>query len=185
MSGQTGFSAAITHNYFINHTFAPKQASLLRTDTMAVVLESGKTLKEDLPTSMAIAGLSAMSWYIVFELVTHMYYTFKRKNGVYFWSCVVSVCGILLSPLFNILKDYGVWKSESGTIIMVVFSWWIMVVPQSVVLYSRLHLVTHSKGVLRFVFWMIVMVAIFISIPTVIWSILSVSLPRPSSSNLD
>jgi hypothetical protein len=43
----------------------------------------------------------------------------------------------------------------------------LMVPGQSLVLYSRLHLITESRALLRFIFWMIIATAVCLCIPTV------------------
>jgi hypothetical protein len=66
---------------------------------------------------------------------------FKKRRGLYFWSCALSSWGVILQPVFIILADFGVWTDLRGSITMIYLTWFIMVVPQSWVLYSRLHLI--------------------------------------------
>ena len=65
-------------------------------------------IKKDLPKSMTMAAFSGIAWYTAVELNIRLFYLFKRRKGIYFWSCVLSSWGILLHPLAIILADFQV-----------------------------------------------------------------------------
>ncbi|OJD16804.1 hypothetical protein AJ78_03047 [Emergomyces pasteurianus Ep9510] len=125
-------------------------------------------LKANLPVAMTMAAFVGISWYIAVELNIRLFLIFKRKRGLYFWSCCLCSWGIIVHPLCMILLDFGILKQPWVALVLIYITWWIMVVPQAVVLYSRLHLVICNRKHLRYVLYMIVFTVIFVSIPTVI-----------------
>jgi hypothetical protein len=98
-------------------------------------------IKTDLPMAMTMAAFVGISWYIGAEINISLWFLFKRRCGLYFWSCLLVSWGVILQPLFIILADFDVWTDFVGSITMIYLTWFIMVVPQSWVLYSRLYLV--------------------------------------------
>jgi hypothetical protein len=97
-------------------------------------------IKNDLPMSMTMSAFAGISCYIGVEINISLFLRFKRRHGLYFWSCALCAWGVMLQPLFIILADFDVWTNLKGSITMIYLTWFIMVVPQSWVLYSRLHL---------------------------------------------
>ncbi|KAF2739583.1 hypothetical protein EJ04DRAFT_457644, partial [Polyplosphaeria fusca] len=136
-------------------------------------MDASAYLEEDLPVFGTMTALIGISWYISIELNIRLFFTFKRRKGLYFWSCLVSSWGVLIQPLAIILADFGVWKDALGAITVIYLSWWMMVVPQSFVLYSRLHLVLSNTKRLRWVLYMVIFTTIVFSIPTMIVGILA------------
>ena len=92
-------------------------------------------LKDDLPVTMTMASFVGISWYICVEINIRLFLTFRRRTGLYYWSCLLCSWGVLTQPLAIILADFGVWKDHLAAIVIIYLSWWIMVVPQSFVLY--------------------------------------------------
>jgi hypothetical protein len=136
-------------------------------------MESIQQLKDDLPVAMTMAAFVGIALYICVELNIRLFLTFRRRRGLYFWSCALASWGVLIQPLATTMTDFGVWKGI-GSMIGIYLSWWVMVVPQSLVLYSRLHLVMSNTQHLRWVLYMIVFTTIVFSIPTIIVGILAV-----------
>ena len=123
---------------------------------------------DNLPQTMAIAAFTAIAWYNVIELNISIYLTFKRKRGLYFWCLVISSWGIVFHSLGFLLKLFGVVKSYQVTCTMITIGWYAMVTGQSLVLYSRLHLVVKEDRILRWVLIMIIWNAITLHIPTTV-----------------
>lgn len=98
-------------------------------------------IKKDLPMAMTMSAFAGISCYIGVEINISLFMRFKRRRGLYFWSCALCSWGVILQSLFIILADFGVWTDLKGSITMIYLTWLIMVVPQSWVLYSRLHLI--------------------------------------------
>lgn len=134
-------------------------------------------IKQDLPMSMTMAAFTGISWYIGLEINTSLFLLFKRRRGLYFWSCALSSWGVILQPLFIILADFGVWKSAVPSITMIYLTWLVMVVPQSWVLYSRLHLLLRNARMLKAIKIVLIFNSVAFSIPTVVIGILAVSVP--------
>lgn len=138
-------------------------------------MEAVQHLKEDLPVAMTMAAFVGISWYISVELNIRLFMTFTRRRGLYFWSCLLCSWGVLTQPLAMILTDFAVWKSKYVAMIIIYFSWLIMVVPQSFVLYSRLYLVMSNANRLRWVLYAIAAVSIMFAVPTMVFGIIAVS----------
>jgi len=93
---------------------------------------------------------------------------FKRRNTLYFWSLLITSWGIMSHSLGIILKWFvGSCPWEVNTA-FASFGWWGMVTGQSLVLYSRLHLVVRDDRVLRAVFIMIIANFCIFQVPTTI-----------------
>ncbi|KAF2175916.1 hypothetical protein K469DRAFT_457431, partial [Zopfia rhizophila CBS 207.26] len=135
-------------------------------------------LKKDLPVAMTMAAFIGIAWYICIELNIRLFMTFRRRRGLYFWSCCLCSWGVLLGPLCMLLYDFGIIKSIWAAIPPIYVTWWIMVVPQSLVLYSRLHLVMNNSKHLCWVLGMIIGTAIFISIPTIVIGLVQLDNPN-------
>ena len=93
---------------------------------------------------------------------------FKRRNTLYFWSLLIASWGIISHSLGIILKWFVgscPWQVNTA---FASFGWWGMVTGQSLVLYSRLHLVVRSERVLRSVSVMIITDFCIFQIPTTI-----------------
>ncbi|KFG85742.1 integral membrane protein [Metarhizium anisopliae] len=125
-------------------------------------------IRNDLPLAMTMAAFIGISWYIGIEINAALFLIFKRRRGLYFWSCALTSWGVILQPLFIILADFGVWKDPVPSITLIYLSWFIMVVPQSWVLYSRLHLLMHTANVLRGIKYVLIFNSIVFSIPTMV-----------------
>ncbi|KAI0595198.1 integral membrane protein [Biscogniauxia sp. FL1348] len=130
-------------------------------------------IRNDLPTSMVMAAFAGISWYIGAEINTSLFMVFKRRRGLYFWSCALASWGVVLQPLFIMLADFGVWTNLKGSITMIYLTWMIMVVPQSWVLYSRLHLVIHDDRVLRWIKTVLMFTSITFTVPTIVVGIIA------------
>ncbi|KAI1192107.1 integral membrane protein [Nemania serpens] len=109
------------------------------------------SVKNDLPMAMTMAAFAGISWYIGAELNISLFLFFKRRRGLYFWSCALGSWGVITQSLFIILADFGVWTDLKGSITFIYLSWILMVIPQSWVLYSRLNLLMQHDSMLRWV----------------------------------
>ncbi|KAG5984848.1 hypothetical protein E4U55_002927 [Claviceps digitariae] len=144
-------------------------------------------ITKDLPMSMMIAAFTGISWYIGVEINISLFLLFKRRRGLYFWSCALSSWGVMLQPLFIILADFGVWTDAVPSIVMIYLTWLIMVIPQSWVLYSRLHLLMRTASFLGIIKCVLIFNSIVFSIPTIVIGTLAQSTdinPNLASFNL-
>ena len=141
-------------------------------------------IRKDLPMSMTMSAFAGISWYIGAEINTSLFLLFKRRRGLYFWACALGSWGVVLQPLFIILADFGVWTNLRGSITLIYLTWAIMVVPQSWVLYSRLHLIMHGETALRYIKFVLLFTSVVFTVPTIVIGLLAVSLPAPPRARL-
>ncbi|KAI0873538.1 integral membrane protein [Hypoxylon argillaceum] len=119
-----------------------------------------------LPMAMTMAAFAGISWYIGAELNVSLFLFFKRRRGLYFWSCALGSWGIILQSLFIILADFGVWTDLKGSITFIYLSWLLMVIPQSWVQYSRLYLLMQHDSLLRWVRAALIVTTIIFGVTT-------------------
>ncbi|KAI3338599.1 integral membrane protein [Ustulina deusta] len=131
------------------------------------------SIKQDLPMAMTMAAFAGISFYIGAELNVLLFLFFKRRRGLYFWSCALASWGIITQTLFIILADFEVWTDLKGSITFIYLSWILMVVPQSWVLYSRLYLLMQHDNMLRWVRAALIFTSIVFGITTIPLGILS------------
>ncbi|KAK8144085.1 hypothetical protein G3M48_006316 [Beauveria asiatica] len=125
-------------------------------------------IQNDLPLAMAMAGLSSIAWYIGIEINVSLFILFKRKRGLYFWSCLIASWGVILQPIFMLLADFNVWKDAVPSLVMIYLTWFMMVVPQSWVLYSRLHLLMRATNTLQIIKYVLIFNSIVFALPTMV-----------------
>ncbi|KAJ4346803.1 uncharacterized protein N0V89_010735 [Didymosphaeria variabile] len=102
--------------------------------------------------SIVIASFTTIAWYNVLELTILIQSFFKRRAGFYYWSLLVATYGIFIHCLGQFLKFYhinddGSQARDIGYTVIAYTGWIAMVTGQSVVLYSRLHLVVQAPWV--------------------------------------
>ncbi|KAI1353676.1 integral membrane protein [Xylaria sp. FL0043] len=131
------------------------------------------SIKHDLPMAMAMSAFAGISFYIGAELNVSLFLFFKRRRGLYFWSCALASWGIILQTLFIILADFEIWTDLKGSITFIYLSWILMVVPQSWVLYSRLYLLMQHDNMLRWVRAALIFTSIVFGITTIPLGILA------------
>ena len=117
--------------------------------------------------AMVMAGLFALTCYNVLEITISIFTTFRRRSGLYFWSMVVATLGILLHAIAGFLR-YLALATDFTMGVLVCIGWYAMVTGQSVVLYSRLHLVTTHARYNRWVLYMIIFNFFALHIPTTV-----------------
>ncbi|KAJ6036619.1 hypothetical protein N7540_000898 [Penicillium herquei] len=117
---------------------------------------------------ITIATLAGVTWYNAFELVTLVFVTFSQYHGLYFWSLLISSSlGLVPYSLGFLLKFFNL-TSAGVSVTFLTIGWWCMVTGQSMVLYSRLHLVLDNQRILRRVLIMILVDAVILHIPTTV-----------------
>ncbi|KAJ5297149.1 uncharacterized protein N7443_008042 [Penicillium atrosanguineum] len=117
----------------------------------------------------AIMGaLMAIVLYNAAELSLLIFMTFRHYRGLYFWSLTLStILGLIPNGIGNILHFFNI-RSLWLALAVSSFGYYFLVPAQSVVLYSRLHLVLYNQKILRFVLCAIIFSTIFIAVPTTI-----------------
>lgn len=96
-----------------------------------------------------------MALYNAIELLTLISLTFKRRAGLYFWSILFASFGIIPYCLGWLFVYFDLTRDYIGMIIETI-GWVLVISGQSLVLYSRLHLIVTDIKLLRGVLIMIV-----------------------------
>ncbi|KAH6666696.1 integral membrane protein [Halenospora varia] len=128
----------------------------------------GKPSTNSPATQTAIVVFIAISLYNVVELNFIILATFKRRGGLYFWSFVISTWGIAIYSIGFLIKNLQISSQSSLYVTMIIVGWCSMVTGQSVVLYSRLHLVLRNTTQLRLVLGMIITNGVICHIPIIV-----------------
>lgn len=111
---------------------------------------------------------TSLAFYNAIELVILILLTFHRYRGLYFWVMLLSsVVGVIPHALGYLLEFFYIGPLGLALTISTI-GFYIMVPGQSVVLYSRLHLVVQNPKVLRRVLYLIIFDAIILLIPTTV-----------------
>jgi len=135
----------------------------------------------------AMTAFTAIAWYNALELFFLLFLIFKKYSGLYFWSLLVTTISVvpyatgelaLHYLLHQFLPVLGAWVKLNNVShhtrlneAILLSSWIIMVPGQSLVMYSRLHLISQNKIVLGFVLWMIIINAVLLCVPTAVLDI--------------
>lgn len=111
---------------------------------------------------------SSIALYNAVELIILLFFTFQKYRGLYFWTMMVSaVVGVIPHTVGYILEFFELAPLWVGLLISTI-GFYAMIPGQSVVLYSRLHLVVQDHRILRFVLWLIIIDAFILLIPTTV-----------------
>jgi hypothetical protein len=98
---------------------------------------------------------TGMAWFNAIELLCTIFLSFKRWTGRYFYCLIIASLGVLLyqTHVFLMIFQPNVNTYANLTSLNV---GWTMVTGQSLVLWSRLHLVCRSRLKLNLLKWMII-----------------------------
>lgn len=120
----------------------------------------------------AMVAFSAIAWYNCVELIFLICIRFKKWRGLYFWSLMVTSLAIILYQV----GAYGKMTHllPSHPLVMELFTnvpWLFMVTGESLVLYSRLHLLSQNRVLLRCVLYGILLNSVLCYVPTTVLDI--------------
>ncbi|KAK0649209.1 hypothetical protein B0T16DRAFT_507800 [Cercophora newfieldiana] len=125
-------------------------------------------LNSNKPESITMIVFPAIALYNVIELNVVLFTTFKRPgHGLYFWAFFVAIWGIVPQAVAALTETFVRFVGV-GLATMYILGWYAMVTGQSLVLYSRLHLIVHKPSLLRGVLAMIIINALICHIPPTI-----------------
>ncbi|KAJ5220693.1 uncharacterized protein N7469_009580 [Penicillium citrinum] len=127
---------------------------------------SGALASESDMLQMTLVAFIGLSWYNVFELIVLVPSTFRRWRGLYFWSLLVSGCIGVVPYSLGFLMKFFTRADSVVSVTVLTIGWWTMVTGQSVVLYSRLHLVLRDERVLHRVLILIIANIFLLHVPT-------------------
>jgi hypothetical protein len=130
-----------------------------KTNTIVTGLSTGE------PIAMLMSAFLSIAYYGVIELNFRIFFKFKRWRGLYFWSLLISTWGIALNCTGYIFKFFQIIKADLLSATLIVIGWTCMVTGQSVVLWSRLHLVLYDDSKLRGILILIITNAIICHLP--------------------
>lgn len=119
---------------------------------------------------------TGLAMYNALELIILAFGTFKRYNSVYFWSFLISSIGILPYSIGLLFKSLGILRAIYSkyrwiSLVLITIGWYAMVTGQSLVLWSRLHLIVsgdRGQKILQYTKWMIIINSIVLFIPTTV-----------------
>jgi hypothetical protein len=117
-----------------------------------------------------IASLLGLALYNALELIVLVFSIFHAYTGLYFWSLLIaSLFGVIPDAIGLLLKYFDlapIWIPVT----LSTWGWATMVTGQSLVLYSRLHLILRDERILRGILAMIIIDAIILQVPQIIAS---------------
>ncbi|KAJ5927906.1 hypothetical protein N7466_006862 [Penicillium verhagenii] len=129
---------------------------------------SGALAAEGNILQMVLVTFIGLSCYNVAELVVLVTATFRRWRGLYFWSLLTSGCLGVVPYSIGFMMKFFTRTDSALSVTVLTIGWWTMVTGQSVVLYSRLHLVLRDEKTLSRVLRMIVVNFFLLQVPTTI-----------------
>ncbi|KAJ5577501.1 uncharacterized protein N7459_006465 [Penicillium hispanicum] len=129
---------------------------------------SGALAKEGNVLQMTLCTFIGLACYNVAELVLLVPATFRRWRGLYFWSLLASGCIGVVPYSIGFLMKFFTRADSVLSVTVLTIGWWTMVTGQSIVLYSRLHLVLRDERILRRVWKLIVANFFLLHVPTTI-----------------
>ncbi|GFG11165.1 hypothetical protein IFM61606_01535 [Aspergillus udagawae] len=124
---------------------------------------------DSLAMKVTMATLAGITWYNAIELIVLVFVTFSKYHGTYFWSLLISSSiGLIPYSIGFLLKFFQLTDQTWLSVTLITVGWWCMVTGQSIVLYSRLHLVLRNPRILRRVLTMILVDAVIFHVPTTV-----------------
>jgi hypothetical protein len=115
-----------------------------------------------------VASFIGISLYNSIELIVLCFVTFKKYNSCYFWSLLIASISIILFALGYLITIFRLGIIYAGLATETV-GWYGLVVGQSMVLWSRLHLIVHNQWIIQGTLAMIIVLAILFLIPATVF----------------
>lgn len=117
---------------------------------------AGATFSRNL--AMTVTAFAGIALYNVIELMTMILFTFRKRHGLYFYSMLAASLAIIPYTLGLLFKFFHDIPSKLNELVAtaIILGWCFMVTGQSMVLFSRLHLVVYNRKVVRAVLYMII-----------------------------
>lgn len=106
-------------------------------------------------TQLVVAVFLALAVFNAAEVIIKILRTFRSYRGVYFGALMASSVGIVLHALGYFFRNFNITKSLPLEIVLVGPGGMLMITGQSIMLYSRLHLISrnHYKD-----YWLLTMI---------------------------
>lgn len=132
-------------------------------------------------TKAAVAVFLTIALANAIELIVLILWTFHRYRGLYFWSMIVSVSGVILNSIGSILHYFNFGPLWLGLPLLYT-GFMIMVPPQSLVLYSRLYLVFYNDRILRYLLIVIIIALVLLLTPDTVITYVAAALRTPPAN---
>jgi hypothetical protein len=120
----------------------------------------------------AFLVLTGMAWFNAIELLWTIFMSFQRWTGRYFSCLVVATLGVFLYQVNVFFMIFAPTFKAHAVIACIGIGWSAMVTGQSLVLWSRLHLVCRSQWKLNAILYMIIIDALWLHVPQFVFSLL-------------
>jgi hypothetical protein len=101
---------------------------------------SGATLPYK--TALVVIVFLALAVYNTLEIIVKIFRRFRRYHGVYFYSMLAASIGIIIHALGYFLRNFDISNSAPLEITLACGGGMLMITGQSIVLWSRLHLIS-------------------------------------------
>jgi hypothetical protein len=118
--------------------------------------------------STLVSVFTTIAYYNTIELLILCFTRFKKRRDVYFWTLLVATLGIIPYNLGFMLKLFNVIHNNNISLTFTSIGWYCMVTGQSMVLWSRLHLLVQNRKLLRGILYVIIIDAFVLHIPTTV-----------------
>ncbi|POS73088.1 hypothetical protein DHEL01_v208513 [Diaporthe helianthi] len=137
------------HDLLQGAVISPSPSHSARRDSTSVV-ENSRGLW------FALACLAGIGLWNACEIVFVVWWTFRHRRTLYFWSLIVAAFGVITCSTAQVI-DFSL-GGQNGMFVVVLGSigWIPMVTGQSLILYSRLHLLWVDNRILTFLLTMII-----------------------------
>jgi hypothetical protein len=133
-----------------------------------------------IPIAMTMAAFFGISLYNVIETNVQILLRFRKRTGLYFWSLIFASWGIAIHSIGFLLQLFQICRNSYTNITIITIGGVSMVLGQSVVLYSRLHLVVDDRRTIRWILKMIILSFFLFTVPPTVLNYGSNSLhPQP------
>jgi hypothetical protein len=162
-----GFVLAGSHVFCRHRASVSSMASTVSTSPSDGI--TGGYTGSNIGLEISMATFTGVAWYNAIELLVLVFVTFQRYNGLYFWSLLISsAVGVIPYSVGFLMKFFQLTSATWLSVTFLTVGWYAMVTGQSMVLYSRLHLLNRNPKILRPVLCMIIVNAIALHIPTTV-----------------
>ncbi|KAF2790720.1 hypothetical protein K505DRAFT_364466 [Melanomma pulvis-pyrius CBS 109.77] len=123
---------------------------------------------------VAFLTLTGMAWFNAIELLWTIFVSFQRWTGRYFSCLVVATLGVFLYQVNVFFMIFAPSFNPHAVIACIGIGWSAMVTGQSLVLWSRLHLVCRSQWKLNAILYMIIIDGVGLHGPQFVFSLLAI-----------
>lgn len=96
-------------------------------DTRSSLTIAHPGLVASVPVVTAMSAFIAIAWYNVLALNVVIWFTFKRRSGLYFYALLIASWGIVVHQLGFLLMFFGVSNVFAVSVVVINVGWYSMV----------------------------------------------------------